>query len=211
MNSPSGNAADTPPGKTDDALAHVETTQAGKADDESAAQTVAEQMTTASPISPVFQTVIDRADSALTVRMDNPVLKVGEDLLRFEVTSSIKGHVTVYVLTSEQSPIQLLPNARVPTLPIEAGKPLMVPPPREPIQAAGPAGVNEFLVVVTEQPRSHVHLGLQDHCGFGLIDTGRLNSTTASKKAGLEGISPCEQDGCQDRMAAAWFSVDEVD
>ena len=169
------------------------------------------------PVSPVatntldasFQAVIEKADSALNIEMDQTTLKIGEDLLRFQVQSPISGFVSVYVRASDHSLIQLLPNVRVPALAIEAGKPLMLPPANEPIQAAGPAGENQFLVVVTEQPRNYDHLNFQDHYGFGLIqaDQQRIGWPIPA----LEGISGCDNMACSDRLAAAWFSVDEVD
>lgn len=157
--------------------------------------------TATNPVEPVFQSVLNQANSQLTIQMSKSVLKIGEDLLRFEVFSPISGYVAVYVRSSDQSLIQLLPNARVPAVAIQADKALTLPPTNEPIQAAGPAGENQFLVVVTEQPRDYAHLNMQDHYGFGLVRTEK----------GLEGYSPCSETSCVDTMAAAWFSVEEVD
>ena len=156
-----------------------------------------------------FQAVIDRADSALNIEIEQTVLKIGVDLLRFQIQSPVSGFVAVYVRGSDKSLIQLLPNARVPVLSIGANKPLQLPPNNEPIQAAGPAGENQFLVVVTEQPRNYEHLNFQDHYGFGLIqaDQGKAGSPIHA----LEGISPCANGSCIDRLAAAWFSLDAVD
>jgi serine/threonine protein kinase len=160
-------------------------------------------------LDPSFQAVIQRANNPLNIRMDKTTLKIGEDLLHFQVESPIAGFVAVYVRASDQSLIQLLPNARVPALAIEANKPLNLPPANEPIQAAGPAGENQFLVVVTEQARNYEHLNMSDHYGFGLIQTNQLRHDLAVHA--LEGISACNAPSCTDRMAAAWFSVDEVD
>lgn len=156
-----------------------------------------------------FQAVIDRADSALNIQTEKTVLRIGEDLLQFQVQSPVSGFVAVYVRASDDSLIQLLPNARVPALAIEANTPLRLPPANEPIQAAGPAGENQFLVVVTEQPRNYDHLQFQDQYGFGLIQTSP-NSSGSGIQA-LEGISMCVSTACKDRLAAAWFSVKEVD
>lgn len=160
-------------------------------------------------LDPSFQAVIDKADSALTIQMEQTTLKIGKDLLRFQLESPISGFVAVYVRASDNSLVQLLPNVRVPALAIKANKPMPLPPANEPIQAAGPAGENQFLVVVTEQPRSYGHLNFQDHYGFGLIPADPLHS--GSLVQALEGVSPCANTSCNDRLAAAWFSVDEVD
>lgn len=156
-----------------------------------------------------FQAVIDRADSALNIQTEKTVLKIGEDLLQFQVQSPVSGFVAVYVRASDNSLIRFLPNARVPALAIEANTPLRLPPANEPIQAAGPAGENQFLVVVTEQPRNYDHLQFQDHYGFGLIQTNQNGSGLGLQA--LEGISTCVSTACKDRLAAAWFSVEEVD
>lgn len=157
--------------------------------------------TASNPVEPVFQSVLNQANSQLTIQMSKTVLKIGEDLLRFKVISPISGYVAVYVRSSDHSLIQLLPNARVSAVAIQADKALTLPPANEPIQAAGPAGENQFLVVVTEQPRDYAHLNMQDHYGFGLVRTEK----------GLEGYSPCSETSCVDTMAAAWFSVEEVE
>ena len=156
-----------------------------------------------------FQAVIEKADSPLRIEMEQTTLTIGEDLLHFQVQSPISGFVSVYVRASDNSLIQLLPNARVPALAIEANTPLRLPPANEPIQAAGPAGENQFLVVVTEQPRNYDHLQFQDHYGFGLIQTNQNGSGLGLQA--LEGISTCVSTACKDRLAAAWFSVEEVD
>lgn len=153
-------------------------------------------------IAPVFQAVLSKADSTLSIHMENPVLKIGEDLLRFQVESPFQGYVTVYVLSSDQSLIQLLPNVRVPQLAINANEKTWLPPSSEPIQATGPAGSNQFLVIVTEEPRDYTQLKMSDHYGFGLIQ---------HTNAELEGMTSCTTATCDDRMAAAWFTVDEVD
>jgi serine/threonine protein kinase len=154
------------------------------------------------PIAPVFQKVLAKAESALSIHMDNPVLKIGEDLLRFQVQSPLNGYVAVYVLSSDQSVIQLLPNVRVPQVTIKANEKILLPPGNEPIQATGPAGSNQFLVIVTEDPREYSQLNMTDHYGFGLIQ---------ENSAPLEGVTTCTTTACGDRLAAAWFSVDEVD
>lgn len=152
-------------------------------------------------IDSTFQAILERADSALETQPDKTILKIGEDLLRFNVHSPISGYVAVYVRSSDNSLIQLLPNARVPAIRTEAGQLLSLPPTNEPIQAAGPAGTNQFLIVVTEQARDYAHLRLQDHYGFGLIEQAPQD---------LEGRSPCASSNCRDQMAAGWFFIEEV-
>jgi len=160
-------------------------------------------------VEPAFQAVLNQASDTLGIEMEKTVLRIGQDLLQFSVRSPINGYVAVYVRSSDNTLLQLLPNARIPALSIVAGQALQLPPANEPIQAAGPAGQNQFLVVVTDRPRSYAHLKLQDHYGFGLIgDSTLLDPDT---QAGLEGSSDCANPPCQDALAAAWFSVEEVD
>ncbi|MEQ9105943.1 MAG: serine/threonine-protein kinase [Limnobacter sp.] len=160
-------------------------------------------------VEPAFQAVLHQASETLGIEMEKTVLRIGQDLLQFSVRSPINGYVAVYVRSSDNTLLQLLPNARIPALSIVAGQALQLPPANEPIQAAGPAGQNQFLVVVTNRPRSYAHLKLQDHYDFGLIgDSTLLDPDT---QAGLEGSSDCANPPCQDALAAAWFSVEEVD
>ncbi|HEX4917254.1 MAG TPA: serine/threonine-protein kinase [Limnobacter sp.] len=150
---------------------------------------------------PRFAELIQQADHPLQIQPPRDALKIGQDLLQFEVTSPIAGHLAVYVRSSDGNLLKLLPNARVPTLPIQANVPVRLPPADEPIAAAGPAGENTVLLVVTEQLRDDSALGLQDHYGFGLV----------SQDVSLAGVSPCTHTGCTDRMAAGWFTVQEKD
>ncbi|HEX4879939.1 MAG TPA: protein kinase [Limnobacter sp.] len=148
-----------------------------------------------------FADLIRQADYPLHTQPPREALIIGQDLLQFEVTSPIAGHLSVYVRSSDGHVLKLLPNARVPALAVQAHVPVRLPPAIEPIAAAGPAGENTVLVFVTEQLRDNSGLELQDHYGFGLV----------SNDASLAGVSPCIHTGCRDRMAAGWFAVQEKD
>ncbi|HEX4843727.1 MAG TPA: serine/threonine-protein kinase [Limnobacter sp.] len=148
-----------------------------------------------------FAELIQQADHAVHIQAPTEALTIGQDLLQFEVRSPIAGHLAVYVRSSDGSVLKLLPNARVPSLLVQADVPVRLPPASEPIAAAGPAGENAVLVVVTEQLRDDTALGLQDHYGFGVV----------TQDAPLKGASPCIETGCRDLMAAGWFIVQEKD
>jgi serine/threonine protein kinase len=158
--------------------------------------------TSAEAVTPLFLDVLTRADGQLRIQTMASVLKIGEYLPDFQVQAPWDGYVAVYLLSSDNSLVRLWPNSRIPVLKIKAFQTLSLPPPDDPVQAAGPKGVNQFLVLVTEQVRDYSHLHTLPADGFHQI------SGTPGQ---LEGTSPCADHACSDRLAAAWFAIEEVD
>ena len=160
-------------------------------------------------VAPVFHSTLDQKDHSLNIELTRPTLQVGKDLLDFTVRSPISGEVSVFVLTSENVLLRLLPNPRVSKLTIAADIPLHLPPAHDPVLAAGPAGRNEILVTVTQQARDYSHLQFQATDGFEQIHkpltlTGQVDNS-------LWGVSACQNDACADASAAGWFVVHAVD
>ena len=160
-------------------------------------------------VAAVFQGPLIQRDHPLNIGLMRPTLQVGKDLLDFTVRSPISGEVSVFVLTSENMLLRLLPNSRVPSLSIEANIPLHLPPAHDPVLAAGPAGRNEILVTVTQQVRDYSHLQFQPTDGFDQI----LNPLTLTGQVdrSLLGVSTCSTQDCTDAAAAGWFVVQAVD
>lgn len=91
----------------------------------------------------------------IQVKLDKPRLRIGQDALSLQVTSPHEGHVYVVMMGSdERSFYVLFPNALDTQNRIRAGQTLRLPGPGWQLQAAGPAGTNQLLVMVTRQPRN---------------------------------------------------------
>ena len=81
-------------------------------------------------------------------------IKIGRDGVELTVTSSQAGYVYVVMLGSDETSFYLLfPNGLDHDNRIQARMPLRLPRPNWKVQAAGPAGTDRLLVMVTEQPR----------------------------------------------------------
>lgn len=141
----------------------------------------------------------------LKARANNPVLTIGKSHLQFTVQSLLSGYITVYVFTTDGNLVQLIPNKRTPRVFLPAGERLTLPPANEPLDTTGPAGKDEFLVLVSTEPRNYDSLQMSNLYGFGLVP--RLNATPEN----LIGQPACiNHADCENRYTAAWFSVREV-
>ncbi|GLR25455.1 serine/threonine-protein kinase [Limnobacter litoralis] len=141
----------------------------------------------------------------LTARATSPTLTIGKSHLNFTVQSLLSGYVTVYVFTTDGNLVQLIPNKRTPRLFLAAGQSLSLPPANDPLDTTGPAGKDEFLVLVSTEPRKYDALQMTDLYGFGLVQ--RLNATPENLIGQPECVNRAD---CENRYTAAWFAVREV-
>ena len=89
------------------------------------------------------------------VRLDKPRLRIGQDFLNLQITAPHDGYVYLVMMGSdERSFYVLFPNGLDNNNRVRAGQTLRLPGPTWQLQAAGPAGTNELLVMVTRQPRA---------------------------------------------------------
>lgn len=141
----------------------------------------------------------------LKAQANDPVLTIGKSHLQFTVQSLLSGYLTVYAFTTDGNLVQLIPNKRTPRVFLPAGERLTLPPANEPLDTTGPAGKDEFLVLVSTEPRNYDSLQMSNLYGFGLVP--RLNATPEN----LIGQPACiNRSDCENRYTAAWFSVREV-
>jgi hypothetical protein len=88
-------------------------------------------------------------------RLAKPNLKVGKDTLDLSVTSSHDGYVYLVLLGSDAKSFYFLfPNGLDKDNRIRARQTLRLPREAWQIKAAGPAGTNHLMVMVTDSPRS---------------------------------------------------------
>jgi hypothetical protein len=144
-----------------------------------------------------------------------PQLRIGQDRLKFDVTSSREGYVYVLVLGPDGSLMRLIPNTNARNNRIAAGQTLTLPPPSSPIETSEPTGREDFLVIVSATPRSYDKLGGTEQYSFLFLpEVDRLAALAAAAGAGpsilLGAPSPsCQGDDCQ-AYGAARFAVDVV-
>lgn len=102
------------------------------------------------------------SDRLVDVSLDNPRVRIGRDRLRFTIRSNRSGHVYLMMVGSDRSQFHLLfPNAIDRNNLIKAGTPLTLPRPTWRMDAAGPPGIDHFVVLVSETPRDFSAAGLR--------------------------------------------------
>ncbi len=88
------------------------------------------------------------------VSLSKPALRIGKDSLDMTVSSNHAGFVYMVMLGSDAKSFYILfPNGLDGNNAIEANKPLRLPRPDWQVQAAGPAGTDQLLVMVSDVPR----------------------------------------------------------
>jgi len=165
------------------------------------------------------------AKRKVKVTVSKDKLKIGQDPLDFAVQSDRAGYVYVAMAGSDNKSLYLLfPNDLDQNNKIQAGQQLLLPRPNWRVKAAGPAGRDNLLVMVTDGPRDLTALGgasavtkagpfvssLND--AKGRAQLGAL-MTTSQLVTSQECTNPSSRKNnplCSDAYGAALFTVDEL-
>ncbi len=142
-------------------------------------------------------------------------VKIGKDDLRFTVRSSKPGYVYVLMLDTERQHLYLMfPNAGDRNNKIAAGKAMSVPSASSKWTAQGPAGLDQFVVMVSDSPRDFKAAGWQlgDPIGEFSMDVVRRGFETKSAgSALLVGEVTCAANArCSGSYGAASFAIEEL-
>jgi serine/threonine protein kinase len=153
------------------------------------------------------------ADREVTAKPVKPEVRIGKDKLEFQVRSNKAGFVYVYYLSSGNEMYLLYPNALDKRNRIEAGALLSLPRPSWAMEAGGPAGTDEFVVVVSDRERDLKGTGIQYDGVFGQFPIKVLDALEAGRTGGLPtllGTPLCEGTApCVDQYGAASFKITE--
>lgn len=155
------------------------------------------------------------------VQLGKNPMRIGQDRFDLSVQSDRAGYVYVASAGSDnQSLVLLFPNELDGHNRIESGQQLLLPRPSWPIKAAGPAGRNSLLVLVSDSPRDISRLGKAPGSPFArnLNDVqGRAQWGLLMGQSASSGQAACHHATarpnptlCSDAYGAAWLSVDEV-
>ena len=109
----------------------------------------------------VLRDIHTRRDAGQSVRIEGAPasVRIGRDSLRFTVTADRDGYLYVLMAGSDGRQLtQLLPNAVDADNRLQAGKPVTLPRSTWRLRAAGPAGEDRLLVMVSPEPRDFSHL-----------------------------------------------------
>ncbi len=141
-----------------------------------------------------------------------PQLRIGRDRLSFTVRSDRDGHVNVLAFASDDKLYSLFPNASVKSTRIKAGQTITLPPASFPLDATGPEGTDEFLVIVSANPRDLGGAGFRNTDGIGTL-TREQAEQSAARGAGGKSVfagTPVCAAPCEDEYGAARFSSRQV-
>jgi len=183
-----------------------------------ATTTAAADSAASAPFDPVaaLDAVHAGADPArqVTVKVDNDRVRIGQDKLRFSVTSSHAGYVYVHMVGTNRADFHMLfPNGLDRENRIAAGATLTLPRPTWPIEAGGPAGTDHFVVMVSEAPRDFQAAGLAEGNPFAAFPVARaaelLRAHTGAAPL-FAGVPACAAAPCPQAYGAASFAIDEV-
>ena len=152
--------------------------------------------------------VVAAADAQMQVSVEVPKqrLQIGRDFLSFNVRSSQAGFVYVLTLDAERKHLSLLfPNGADKNNRIEVDKVLKLPRKAWPIQAQGPAGNDQFVVIVSPEERDFTAAGLQKSDSIAEFDLALAKAAMAGQSAG----APLFAGKGASRFGAAGFSIEE--
>ncbi len=141
-------------------------------------------------------------------------VKIDKDRLEFSVRSERAGYVYVLMLSSAGDLLQLFPNQLDKRNQIRAQEALSLPRASWAMKAGGPAGINQFLVMVSERERDFAASGIQYDGVFGQFSLPVLAALEAGRTTGtpspLLGKSVCEANAaCPDVFGVAGFRIVE--
>jgi serine/threonine protein kinase len=144
-----------------------------------------------------------------------PQFRIGKDRLSFSITSAREGHVYVLLLSTEGEFMQLFPNKMARGNRIHEGQTLTLPQATWPMDVAGPAGTDHFLVIVSSQPRDFTQAGLKSEGGFGNFPKQEAAQAITRRHTGpgsaFAGVPQCPAGTtCLDEYGAVRFDSQEV-
>jgi serine/threonine protein kinase len=155
------------------------------------------------------------AERSVTVSAEQARVRIKRDRIYFNVTSSHAGYVYVHMLGTEPGNFFLLfPNTIDKNNRIKAGETLKLPRKAWPIQAIGPAGLDQFVVMVSDSPRDFSGAdGVQGDpfLDFSAARSGKALQSYTGATPLFAGAPKCAKPAdCSPLYGASMFSVEEI-
>ena len=159
---------------------------------------------------PAFDHVLraQTADFRVEARPARTRLRIGHDKLVFSVTSARDGYLDVVLRGPDGSLLLLYPNTKAKGNRIRAGQTLTLPAASWALEATAPAGREDFLAIVSAQPRDFSRAG-QGRDGWFLKLPALDAAAAGTALPAWAGRAECQGAGC-DVFGAAHFTVDVV-
>ena len=147
----------------------------------------------------------------VSAKPSKPEARIGKDKLGFQIQSNKPGFAYVYLLSSGGEMYLLFPNALDKRNRIEPGETLSLPKPSWAMDAGGPAGTDEFVVLISEHERDLKASGIQNEGVFGQFSMKILEALESARGTGpspLLGLPICQNSTpCTDNYGATSFKI----
>lgn len=147
----------------------------------------------------------------VSAKPSKPEARIGKDKLGFQIQSNKPGFAYVYLLSSGGEMYLLFPNALDKRNRIEPGESLSLPKPSWAMDAGGPAGTDEFVVLISEHERDLKASGIQYEGVFGQFSMKILEALESARGNGpspLLGLPICQNSTpCTDNYGATSFKI----
>jgi hypothetical protein len=155
-------------------------------------------------------------DHLVTVLPEKAKVRIGQDKLRFRVTSLKPGYLYILMVGTDRNHFNLVfPNAIDADNAIAGDGELNLPRPGWAMTAGGPAGTNRFVAFVSENRRDFTAAGLKKVDPFAEFPLKQAEKIAA--QASATGGNPfagkviCPSGhNCSARYGAAVFAIEEV-
>jgi hypothetical protein len=149
----------------------------------------------------------------VAVTLEKTTVRVGKDKLRFQVKSDRAGYLYILMLGTDKQHINLLfPNSLDQKNQAKGNQVINLPRPGWAMTAGGPPGTNEFIALVSEQPRDFKKIGLTKVGPFAEFSMDNVAAMSrSSSSAVLAGTPVCAAGApCSAAYGAARFTIEEV-
>jgi serine/threonine protein kinase len=156
-------------------------------------------------------------DHAMSVQLEQSRVRVGKDKLRFRVTSAKSGYLYILMVGTERKHLNLLfPNAIDKKNQVKAYTPVSLPRRGWTMVAGGPAGTDNFVAIVSDNPRDFSAAGMKKvdpFAEFPLDEAARLAQSYMGEGSPLAGVPVCPKGAgtCSAAYGATTFSIEEVE
>lgn len=162
-----------------------------------------------------LQQIIAGADSdhAVMVRSEKARVRVGRDRFNFAVQASRDGYLYVLMVGSDRTNFYLLfPNAVDQNNRIKAGQTLQLPRAGWRMGVEGPAGVDAFVAIVSDSPRTFDGAGLEHGALFAEFPIARATALQRAYTGAtpLFAGKPACAAPCSPAYGASRFYIEEV-
>ncbi|TXH27000.1 MAG: DUF4384 domain-containing protein [Elusimicrobia bacterium] len=156
------------------------------------------------------------AGALVTVVPDKAKVRIGKDKLRFRITSAKPGYIYVFNVGTDGKFNVLFPNALDADNGIAGDGELSLPRPGWAMTAGGPAGINHFVAIVSENRRDFTAAGLTKVDPFAEFPRKTAEKVAREAPAGspspFAGKVVCTAGrSCTASYGAAVFAIEEIE